>query len=411
LTSNWALIQISFNLQLVNKMKKIIFIALGFAAVAGIAISCQPDNSNLTYEADNLKLPAATLNYKLPSKGEANGIAFKENPSNPITNEAATLGRVLFYDKKLSLNNQVACASCHHQANAFADNVALSSGFDGQKTTRNASAITNAVLEKGLFWDMRSPNLEDLATRPVRNHVEMGIEDMDKLALKLAKISYYAPLFEKAYGSGDINGERISKAVAQFLGSMVTYNSKFDQGKKNNYANFNTEEKLGMDLFMRQLHCNNCHGGDNLNTALDGERMSNIGLDAVYKDNGIGTATGSRLRNGFFKIPSLRNVALTAPYMHDGRFESLDKVVAHYDNGIANHENLFPTLRTFTWPGNGGGASSGGTYGWGNTQTLSSNVTPLQLTTKDKTALMAFLKTLTDESLLKDERFSSPFAQ
>ncbi|MDZ7878206.1 MAG: cytochrome c peroxidase [Saprospiraceae bacterium] len=392
-------------------MKKNIFIALGFAAAAGIVVSCQPDNSSLTYEADSLKLPATTLNYKLPSKGEANGIAFPEKAANPITNDVATLGRVLFYDKKLSLNNQVACASCHHQANAFADNVALSTGFNGQKTTRNASTITNAILEKGLFWDMRSPNLEDLATRPVRNHVEMGIEDMDKLAVKLSKISYYAPLFQKAFGNADINGERIAKSVAQFLGSMVTYNSKFDQGKNNNFVNFNAEERLGMDLFMRQLHCNNCHGGDNLNTALDGERIGNIGLNTVYTDNGIGTATGSRLKNGFFKIPSLRNVALTAPYMHDGRFESLDKVINHYDNGIANHENLFPALRTFTWPGNGGGATSGGTHGWGNNTSTATNVTPLQLTTKDKTALLAFLKTLTDENLLKDERFSSPFAQ
>lgn len=391
-------------------MKKITFIALGFAAAAGIAISCQPDNSNLTYEAANLKLPATTLNYKLPSKAEANGIVFKENPANPISDDAATLGRVLFYDKKLSLNNQVACASCHHQENAFSDNVALSVGFNGQKTTRNASTIANAVLEKGLFWDMRSPNLEDLATRPVRNHIEMGIEDMDKLAVKLAKIEYYAPLFQKAFGDSKISGESISKAVAQFLGSMVTYNSKFDQGKKNNFANFTTEEKFGMDLFMRQLHCNNCHGGDNFNAALDGERTANIGLEVQYKDNGIGAATGNRGKQGFFKVPSLRNVALTGPYMHDGRFATLERVINHYDNGIANHENLFPTLRTFTWPGNGGGATSGGAYGWGDAaSTATSFIRPLNMTPKDKTALLAFLKTLSDDKLVNDVRFSNPF--
>jgi cytochrome c peroxidase len=393
-------------------MKKNTFIALGFAALAGIAISCQQDNSNLTYVADSLKLPATALNYKLPSKAEANGVNFTDNAANPITNDAATLGRVLFYDKKLSLNNEVACASCHHQANAFADNVALSTGFNGQKTTRNASTITNAILEKGLFWDMRSPNLEDLATRPVRNHIEMGIEDMDKLVVKLAKIPYYTDLFQKAYGSTDISSDRISKSIAQFIGSMVTYNSKFDQGKKNNYVNFTKPEKDGMDLFMRQLHCNNCHGGDNLNTALDGEHTANIGLDAVYSDNGIGASTGSRTKNGFFKVPSLRNVALTAPYMHDGRFATLEKVINHYDNGIANHENLFPTLRTFTWPGNGGSATTGGAYGWGNTTpTVTATVNTLALTAKDKTDLLAFLKTLTDESLVKDERFSDPFAR
>ncbi len=391
-------------------MKKNTFIALGFAAAAGITVGCQMDNSGLTYEAANLKLPATTLSYKLPSKAEANGIVFNDSPTNPIADDAATLGRVLFYDKKLSLNNQVACASCHHQANAFSDNVALSTGFNGQKTSRNASTIANAVLEKGLFWDMRSPNLEDLATRPVRNHIEMGIEDMDKLALKLAKVDYYAPLFQKAFGSSDINGERIAKSVAQFLGSMVTYNSKFDQGKKNNYANFTTEEKLGMDLFTRQLHCNNCHGGDNFNAALDGERTANIGLDVQYRDNGIGASTGNRAKQGFFKVPSLRNVALTAPYMHDGRFETLEKVVAHYDNGIVNHENLFPTLRTFTWPGNGGGATSGGAYGWGdNSSTAATSIRALNMTPKDKTALVAFLKTLSDDKLVNDVRFSNPF--
>ena len=390
-------------------MKKNTFIALGFAAAVGITVGCQIDNSGLTYEAANLKLPATTLNYKLPSKAEANGIVFNDSPTNPISDDAATLGRVLFYDKKLSLNNQVACASCHHQANAFSDNVALSTGFNGQKTSRNASTIANAVLEKGLFWDMRSPNLEDLATRPVRNHIEMGIEDMDKLAVKLAKIDYYALLFQKAFGSQDINGERIAKSIAQFLGSMVTYNSKFDQGKKNNYANFTTEEKLGMDLFTRQLHCNNCHGGDNLNTSLDGEHTANIGLDVQYKDNGIGSATGNHAKQGFFKVPSLRNVALTAPYMHDGRFETLEKVINHYDNGIANHENLFPALRTFTWQGNGGGATSGGSGGWGSTSTTATAIRALNMTPKDKTALIAFLKTLSDDKLVNDLRFSNPF--
>jgi cytochrome c peroxidase len=207
-------------------MKKNTFIVLGFAAAAGIAISCQPDNGNLVYETNSLKLPATTLNYKLPSKAEANGVTYTENSSNPITNDAATLGRVLFYDKKLSLNNQVACASCHHQQNAFADNVSLSVGFNGQKTARNASTITNPILEKALFWDMRSPNLEDLALRPVQNHIEMGIEDMSKLAVKLAKIDYYAPLFQKAYGSSEITGEKISKSVAQFLSALVTYKKR-----------------------------------------------------------------------------------------------------------------------------------------------------------------------------------------
>ena len=399
-------------------MKKMNRIALGFAAAAAVAVGCVRDNTNQVYETDSLKLPAQTLNYQLPSKAEANGVVFVDNPTNPISNDAATLGRVLFYDKKLSLNNQVACASCHHQQTAFADNVSFSEGFNGQKTTRNASSIANPVLEKALFWDMRSPSLEDLALRPVRNHIEMGIEDMDKLSVKLAKISYYQPLFQKAFGTADINGDRIAKAVGQFLRSMVTYQSKFDAGKNNKFASFTAQELRGKDLFMTKLHCNNCHGGDNFNTSIDGEAAHNIGLDKDYADNGVGSLKADASKTGFFKVPSLRNVGLTAPYMHDGRFATLEQVVEHYDHNLQPHVNLFPNLRTFLWEGNGGGVNSGGSTGWStggttvtNGSTTSSFARPnnRNLLPNDKTALVAFLKTLSDVSLTTDARFSNPF--
>lgn len=391
-------------------MKKLITIAFGFATVLGIAISCKPDNNNLTYETDNLKLPEQTLNYALPSKGEAAGITFKDNTANPISNNGATLGRVLFYDKKLSLNNQVACASCHLQEKAFADDKRFSVGFQGMKTTRNASTITNANLNTSFFWDMRTHSLEDLSLQPVLNHIEMGIEDMDKLSLKLAKIPYYSDLFEKAYGTKDINGEKISKAVSQFLRSMVTYRSKFDDGKKSNFVNLTAQESQGMDLFTKKLHCTNCHGGDNFNEAIDGEEGFNIGLDREYADNGVGLLTGDKKKNGVFKVPSLRNIALTGPYMHDGRFSSLEEVVNHY-NTVQNHENLMASLRTFTWQGNGGGSNSGGSIGWssGSNGNSFNGVRSLNLSTIDRLCLVAFLKTLTDEKLTQDERFSNPF--
>jgi cytochrome c peroxidase len=391
-------------------MKKIIALSFGIATVLGLAISCKLDNNNLAYESDSLKLPAQTLNYALPSKGEAGGMAFTDNTANPISNNGATLGRVLFYDKKLSLNNSVACASCHLQEKAFADDKQFSVGFQGMKTTRNASTIVNADLTKSFFWDMRANSLEDLSLQPVRNHIEMGIEDMDKLAIKLAKVPYYTDLFEKAFGAKDINGEKISKAMAQFLRSMVTYRSKFDEAKKSNFGTFTTEENRGMELFTKKLHCNNCHGGDNFNESVDGEQAFNIGLDAEYADNGVGQLNSDKKKNGVFKIPSLRNIALTAPYMHDGRFASLDAVASHYNN-LQNHPNLTVNLRTFTWEGNGGGSNSGGSTGWSNAPVNSSLniITPLQLTEKDQKALVAFLKTLTDESLTKDVRFSNPF--
>jgi cytochrome c peroxidase len=162
-------------------------------------------------------------------------------------------------------------------------------------------------------------------------------------------------------------------------------------------------------LFLTKLHCNNCHGGDNLNTSLDGEGTANIGLDQVYSDNGVGALTGNRSKQGVFKVPSLRNIALTAPYMHDGRFATLESIVEHYNNQLKNHENLFPSLRTFQWSGNGGGASSGGSGGWGSSSSSSFGITGLNLQVSEKAALVAFLKTLTDESLVSDERFSNPF--
>jgi cytochrome c peroxidase len=391
-------------------MKKLITLAFGVAAIWGLALSCKPENNNtLTYESDSLKLPAQELNYALPTKGEAAGITFRDNKANAITNAGATLGRVLFYDKKLSLNNQVACASCHLQEKAFADDKQFSVGFQGMKTTRNASTLTNENLNSSFFWDMRTHSLEDLSLQPVRNHIEMGIEDMDKLSVKLTKVPYYADLFEKAYGAKDINGEKISKAMAQFLRSMVTYRSRFDEIKKNNFAGFTTQEAQGMELFTKKLHCTNCHGGDNFNEAASGEEGFNIGLDKEYADNGVGKLTGDKTKNGIFKVPSLRNIALTAPYMHDGRFNSLDEVVNHY-NFVKDHENLMPSLRSFTWQGNGGGLNSGGSIGWGGTSgSGQSFVRSLNLSTTDKQNLVAFLHTLTDDKLTKDERFSSPF--
>jgi cytochrome c peroxidase len=390
-------------------MKKLIALSFGFAAVLGLAVSCKPD-TNLSYESDSLKLPAQTFNYALPSKNETGGLTFIDNPINAISNAGATLGRVLFYDKKLSLNNSVACASCHLQEKAFADDKPFSVGFQGLKTTRNASTIVNANLNKSFFWDMRASSLEDLSLQPVRNHIEMGIEDMDKLAIKLAKVPYYADLFEKTFGAKDINGEKISKAMSQFLRSMVTYQSKFDEAKKANFGTFTIEEKKGMELFTKKLHCSNCHGGDNFNESVDGEQAFNIGLDAEYTDNGVGQLNTDKKKNGFFKIPSLRNVALTAPYMHDGRFNTLEEVAAHYNN-LQNHPNLTVNLRNFTWEGNGGGTNSGGNTGWNSSPINSSfnRIIPLQLTPTDQKALVAFLKTLTDESLIKDERFSNPF--
>jgi cytochrome c peroxidase len=216
----------------------------------------------------------------------------------------------------------------------------------------------------------------------------MGMESPDKLVAKIGAASYYSELFKNAYGTNEVTQAKISDAITQFLCSMVSANSKFDKGEDNNFANFNALEKRGHDLFFsNDAKCSQCHTGSNFSApdfpggeygSPEIKGTANIGLDIIYKDNGKS--------NGQFRIPSLRNIALTAPYMHDGRFTSLDQVVEHYNSGVQNHRNLDPKL-------------------------LGSNGNPqrLNLSEIDKMALVAFLRTLTDESLITDKKFSDPF--
>ena len=319
------------------------------------------------------------------------------NPaSNPITNHGATLGRVLFYDKALSVNNTIACASCHHQDKAFTDGVDLSKGFDGGVTRRNSMPTVNVRFfkEKKMFWDLRAPNLEAQSLAPITDHIEMGMPSLAALETKLKTIPYYPNLFKNAFGTGEIDGDRISRALSQFMRSIVSFNSKYDQGLENNFANFTAQELAGKQLLTR-LNCVECHS-DLINVATKKEPTfiivensgvntgngANNALDINYSDNGIGEKTGLAKDMGTFKMPSLRNVALTAPYMHDGRFQTLEQVLDHYQNGAKNHPN-----RGIQIP-NGG-------YTF--------------LTATDKAAIVAFLKTLTDQSLITDQKLSDPF--
>lgn len=315
------------------------------------------------------------------------------SPSMKISNAGATLGRVLFYDKQLSLNNTVSCGSCHHQELAFADGLAKSAGFEGRRTSRNAMAIVNAGLNNNLFWDSRVQSTESLISEPIQNHIEMGMEDLVALSSKLSKLEYYPNLFKNAFGDEAINEERIADAMSQFLNSMVSFDSKFDRESNNNFAGFSTLEKAGMELFTSQrLQCQGCHsskmfsapdapfqpyGGPAENGGPDTRGTANIGLEMDYEDEG-------RFQ-GQFKIPTLRNIALTGPYMHDGRFASLREVIDHYDKNIVPHPNLDSKFMQ-------------------NGQTQRLNLTELE-----KTALLAFLGTLTDESFISDPKFSDPF--
>lgn len=332
------------------------------------------------------------------------------------SNAGAQLGRVLFYDKRMSLNNTVACGSCHHQELAFSDMASLSAGFGGRKTHRNSMAITNPVVFSNLFWDSRANSPMDLSLRPVFDHIEMGMESDEMLETKLAATDFYPALFKAAFGSTEVTRKKVSFAISQFLSSMITKNSRFDvavareltsrgmnNGGFNNlnthfgfdiasaqFSNFNALEQMGKDLFFSdRARCSRCHTGENLSAPEDpGSGYSaptiagtaNIGLDRTYADNGKA--------NGKFRIPSLRNVEITGPYMHDGRFANLDQVIDHYSRGIQPHPHLDKNLMV-----------TGGTA-----------PVRLNLTQEEKDALVAFLRTLTDVSFITDKKFSDPFA-
>jgi len=378
-------------------MKKVInlfFLTILFATI--LLQSCKKElKSDFTSELTP-NLENANYNYAIPSKLTLSNDFFSVidynslvPKDNPITDAGAQLGRVLFYDKKMSLNGKVSCGSCHIQKFAFSDGNKTSVGFDGQSTTRNSPAIINAIAQKDYFWDGRSKKLEEMVLMPVRNHVEMGIDRIENLAKRISDISYYPALFESAFGSKEVTKDKISKALSQFIRSMVTHNTSYDNN------NLTTEEQSGRSLFYWGAGCGNCHNGENLNSKSNfnnlgsGINFANIGLDEVSIDKGVGETDENKV--GLFKIPSLRNIALTAPYMHDGRFKTLEEVVEHYNSGVKPHKNLDLALRE----------------GWDD----NSLPRKLNLSDKQKSSLVAFLKSLTDNKLITDKRFSDPFIQ
>ncbi|MFL5765420.1 MAG: cytochrome-c peroxidase [Bacteroidia bacterium] len=300
-----------------------------------------------------------------------------------ITDDGATLGRVLFYDKKLSKTNKISCASCHQQDHGFSDTRNLSFGFQGGQTTRNSMAIVNTRFSDRYFWDQRALYIESQVLQPIQHPVEMGME-LNDLADKLKKTKYYPALFEKAFGSPDISTERISIALGEFVQAINSYRSRYDEGMQNGFADFTGQESSGKYLF-NSLGCPNCHSTENFYS----ETPFDNGLDSIYTDSGIGAISGDSAQDGLFKVPSLRNIAVTAPYMHDGRFATLDEVIDHYDHGIHQHRNLSAALTT---TGVTGGPPK-----------------RLYLFAYQKAQLLAFLNTLTDQPLLNDVRFSNPF--
>lgn len=288
--------------------------------------------------------------------------------NNPLTEEGFLLGRKLFYDGRLSKDGKFPCASCHEQRAAFATfDHDFSHGFGGQFTTRNAPALQNLAWLTSYHWDGAFPDLESQAVAPITAKNEMA-ENMDSVLLKLKADKEYPELFKKAFGTKEITSDRMLKALAQFTGMLVSANSKYDR-VKNGLDSFNRSEQHGYSLF--QQHCGTCHK----EPLFTDNTFRNNGLapDPYHLDFGREQVTKNREDSFKFRVPSLRNVGVTQPYMHDGRFYTLDNVIDHYTSGIFQSATLDTLLRK-----------------------------PMIFTPKEKYDLVLFLYSLTDSSFLNN---------
>ncbi len=394
-------------------MKKIFYIVsicLLSAACSGKSHKAEKilDSKTAYKNESKIELPGKFYNYanpKIPAyfsvetegfHGQLPALKSDNTPSdNPITDAGATLGRVLFYDKKLSKNFTVSCSSCHKAAHGFSDERTLSEGFMRGETRRHSMGLTNARFYKPghFFWDQRATTLEDQVLAPIQDLVEMGMT-RDLLVERVEAAPYYPALFKAAFGDEKVSTVTISKALAQFVRSLISTTSKYDLGRaqvenrRDPFPNFSTLENEGKRLFsspipMGGFGCFACHQGE----AFVAEEATSNGLDVdISSDIGYGQITRDPKTEGHFKVPSLKNVALRAPYMHDGRFSTLEEVVEHYSSGIKSSPNLKPPLSIF-----------------GKERFL--------MNAEQKTAIVAFLKTLTDEKMVNDPKFSDPFVK
>lgn len=405
-------------------MKKTI-VYLSLAALCGGLIGIQACTKSLN--GDLVFQRVLTTDVQVDYNNSDYPAHLQNSLEQNVNNEKAALGRVLFYDEVLSKNSRVSCGSCHLQSRGFSDVKATSEGFAMGQTARNSMAISNLMMgEWGLFWDLRASGLEEQVVMPILNHIEMGNSSISEVVDRIKARDYYPPLFENAYGSSDIDESKIALALREFIRALKSYESAFDEAGpnvnngwgSNNLPDFeDPAQRAGFELF-GDLGCANCHFGNNLG----GLNSANIGLDEVYTDNGMNSWTGESADIGVFKIPSLRNVELTAPYMHDGRFKTLEEVVNHYNSGIKSHPNLDWRLVDMS------------AFDVDVTSLLELGLDPvifvqdededpaiealfqnqrlpvrLNLSETDKSNLIAFLKTLTDEEFISDSRFSDPF--
>jgi cytochrome c peroxidase len=319
------------------------------------------------------------------------GVQYEIPKDNPLTKEGVALGRKLFYDTRLSSDNSISCATCHKPELAFTDGLQASIGIRGQVSPRNAPSLANLLWQKKFFWDGRAQSLEEQVLHPIESVIEMDMS-LPALVGKLQTLGEYPDLFRKAFGQKKITKETIAKALAQFVRTLVSGNSRYDRITRGEVLP-TEQEKRAIALFfthpipeigVRGANCGDCHGSHltTLGTFHDN------GLDSLPTDKGLGGITGKATDVGKMKTPSLRNIALTAPYMHDGRFKTLREVVEHYNAHIQNSPNLDPLIAQASNEVEG---------------------TTLKLTEQEKEDILLFLQMLTDSSFIQNKAFQNPF--
>lgn len=332
-----------------------------FLGIAVSFVSCADDDEEVSGETP--------VSFTIPAGFPAPVYDFTNNPVKTATFE---LGRQLFYDPLLSRDSSTSCGSCHQQFGAFAHvDHDVSHGIDNLTGNRNSPPIYNLAWHSNFFWDGGSNHLETQPIAPITNPVEMD-ETLANVVVKLQRSSFYPAMFKSAFGSDSITSAGMLKALAQFMALLVSADSRYDT-YRNGGGGFSTQEVRGLTLFRQ--HCENCHK-EPLLTDLS---YRNNGLDSVFTDAGRATITLVASDSGKFKVPSLRNIVESYPYMHDGRFTTLNQVLNHYSSGVKISSTLDPAL--------------GG---------------PIALSQADKDDLIAFLKTLSDPKFLNDTRFSEP---
>ena len=361
--------------------------------------SRNPQLPETPFGYSSLRLPPYMAENEVLKSFAETSLTNEDNlpPENPITDEGATLGRVLFYDQTLSANREVSCASCHQQELGFSDPRKRSVGFAGEKTRRHAMSLVNSrYYRRGrFFWDERASSLEEQVLQPFFDEVEMGLMP-DSLTAILSRSPFYPALFEHAFGSREITHKRIAQALAQFVRSIVSYRSKYDEGRSqvssitDDFPNFTPSENQGKRLFIGRIKngfsCFECHTTEGFVGTPAGPQNNGLDRSSVEDQGALEAFPNRKELEGSFKIPTLRNIALSAPYMHDGRLRTLMDVINHYDQGIASHPHLSPLLK-------GGDGLP----------------VRLELAEDEKRALLDFLHTLTDYELIRDPMFADPF--